>query len=251
MLSAISLPPWLRRCAAGCLVALGWAVPAAASDWAVDPVRLDLSPQQPTAVLQVRNNSEQATTIQITAVAWSQLSGKEVYTPTRELLVSPPAFTVAAKAEQVVRVALRRTADPASELSYRINLQEIPPPPAPGFVGLQVALRVGLPVFVQPLTGKASPKAVWTAAALDDKRIKVVLENQGNAHLQVSDFALYVPGAEQAIARESGLSYALAGQAREWILSIKSPKLPPNQRFRLKAYTDAGEIETELVLNQP
>lgn len=251
MLSAASLPPWMWRCAAACLVMLGSAGPVAASDWAVDPVRLDLSPQQPSAVLQVRNNSEQATTIQIKAVAWSQLSGKEVYAPTRELLVSPPAFTVAANAEQLVRVALRRTADPASELSYRINLQEIPPPPAPGFVGLQVALRVGLPVFVQPLTGKASPKAVWAAVALDEKRIKVVLENQGNAHLQVSDFALYIPGVEPAIASESGLSYALAGQTREWILNIKSLKLPSSQRLRLKAYTDAGEIETELVLNQP
>lgn len=251
MLSAANLPPRMRRFAAACFVALSRAGPAAASDWAVDPVRLELSPQQPTAVLQVRNNSEQATTIQIKAVAWSQLAGKEVYAPTRDLLVSPPAFTLAAKAEQLVRVALRRTADPASELSYRINLQEIPSPPAPGFVGLQVALRIGLPVFVQPLAGKASPKAVWSATALDDKRIKVGLENQGNAHLQVSDFALYVPGMAQAIAIESGLSYALAGQAREWILSIRPLKAPSNQRLRLKAYTDAGEIDTELMLNQP
>lgn len=251
MLSAVNLPPWLRRCAAVCLVVLSGAGPVAASDWAVDPVRIDLSPQQQTAVLQVRNNSDQATTIQIKAVSWSQQAGKEVYEPTRELLVSPPAFTLAAKAEQLVRVALRRTADPASELSYRINLQEIPPPPAPGFVGLQVALRVGLPVFVQPLTGKASPKAVWTAAALDDKRIKVGLDNQGNAHLQVSELALYVPGVEPAIAGESGLSYALAGQTREWILNLTTAKLPSNQRLRLKAYTDAGEIDTEVVLNQP
>lgn len=251
MLSAAGLPPWLRRGAAVCLVLLGWVGPATASDWAVDPVRLELSPQQRTAVLQVRNNSDQATTIQIKAVAWSQQGGKEVYAPTRDLLVSPPAFTLAANAEQLVRVALRRSADPTSELSFRINLQEIPPPPAPGFVGLQVALRVGLPVFVAPLTGKASPKAVWSATALDDKRIQVGLDNQGNAHLQVSEFALYAPGAEWAIAAESGLSYALAGQKREWILNITSPKLPSTQRLRLKAYTDAGEIETEVVLNQP
>lgn len=212
----------------------------------VDPVRIELSPQQQTAAINVRNDSDQPTSIQIQAVAWSQLDRKDVYTPTRELLVSPPIVTIAPKSEQVIRAALRRQADTASELTYRIYLQELPPQPAPGFMGLQVALRIGLPVFVKPQNGKAAPKMVWTVSHAPDNSLKVALQNQGNAHVQVSDFSLYIPGGDKPIAGESGSSYILAGQAREWLLKIDFSEKITGGRLRLKAYTDAGNVDTEL-----
>jgi CBS domain containing-hemolysin-like protein len=42
--------------------------------------------------------------------------------------------------------------DPVNEIAYRLVLDEIPPPPEPGFKGLQVALKINFPIFVQPLT---------------------------------------------------------------------------------------------------
>lgn len=217
----------------------------------VDPVRIELSPQQQTATVNVRNESDQPTSIQIQAVAWSQVDGKDVYTPTRELLVSPPIVTIPPKSEQVIRAALRRQADTASELTYRIYLQELPPQPAPGFIGLQVALRIGLPVFVKPQNGKAAPKMVWTVSHAPDNSLKVALQNQGNAHVQVSDFALYIPGKDKPIAGESGSSYILAGQVHEWLLKTDLSEKITGGRMRLKAYTDAGNVDTELPLGTP
>jgi len=222
---------------------------ATAAAWNVDPVRLEISTQQKTAAVTVKNDSDQPTSIQIQAVAWSQVGGKDVYTPTQELLVSPPIVTIAANAEQVIRVGLRRQADASSELSYRISLQELPPQPAPGVTGVQVALRIGLPVFVQPENGLAAPKLLWSVAQMPDRQLKVVLNNQGNAHVQISDFALYLPASEQAIASEAGSSYVLAGQTREWLL--KTSAAQSGGPLRLKASTDAGNIETDLVLGRP
>jgi len=113
-----------------------------AAGWEIDPVRIDLSPEQQTAAITLKNGSDQPTSIQIQAVAWSQTEGKDVYIPTKELLVSPPIVTIAPKAEQIIRVALRRQADATNELTYRINLQELPVKPAPGFTGVQVSLRI-------------------------------------------------------------------------------------------------------------
>jgi fimbrial chaperone protein len=235
------------------LCAMAMIIPtiAVAAQWDVDPVRIELSPQQQTAAVTVRNDSDQATTIQIQAMAWSQVDGKDVYTPTKELLVSPPIFTIPPKGEQVVRAALRRKADPASELAYRINLQELPTQPAPGFTGVQVALRVGLPVFVQPQKGAAAPKMTWSVSRQPNDMLKVGMRNSGNAHVQVSDFSLSAPGSDQAISVASGSRYILAGQAGEWLLKPSSTEKIGGDRLRLKAYTDDEAVDTVLVLARP
>ena len=224
---------------------------AGAAAWDIDPVRVELSPEQQTAAITIKNDSDQATSIQIQTVAWSQVGGKDVYTPTRELLVSPPIVTIAPKSEQVIRAALRRQADASGELAYRINLQELPPPPAEGFTGVQVALRIGLPVFVQSQKGDAASKMLWSVVRMSDNQLKVGLRNSGNAHVQVSDFSLYVPGRDQPIVGESGSNYVLAGQTREWLLKTSLTETLAGGRLHLKAFTDAGDIDTELVLDKP
>jgi fimbrial chaperone protein len=222
-----------------------------AAGWEIDPVRVDLCATQQTAAIVVGNDSDQPTSIQVQAVSWSQAEGKDIYTPTRELLVSPPIFTIAPKGEQVIRVALRREADSTNELTYRINLQEIPSQPKPGFMGVQVALRVSLPVFIKQQEGKVVPNMVWKVSRLPDNMLKVGLKNQGSAHIQVSDFSLSAPAGDKQIASESGSSYVLAGQSREWLLKMSTPKKITSDSLRLKAYTDAGNIDTELVLDKP
>lgn len=239
------------RQAALCSIALLIPGIAAAASWQIDPVRVELSPQQQTAAVVVRNDSDQPTSLQIQAVSWSQLKGKDVYTPTKELLVSPPIVTIAPKTEQIIRVALRRQADSTSELTYRISLQELPPPPGPDFMGVKVALRITIPVFVQSQNGEAAPKAVWNVTQMPDKKLKVWMRNQGNAHIQISDFSLYVPGNEQAIFGELGSSYVLAGQEHEWLIKTSSLANISGGRLRLKAYTDAENVDTELVLHKP
>ena len=224
---------------------------AGATGWEIDPVRVELNPEQQTAAITVKNGTDQPTSIQIQAVAWSQLDGKDIYTPTRELLVSPPIVTIAPKGEQIIRVALRRKADTTNELTYRISLQELPPQQGPDFMGVQVALRISLPVFVQSQKGEALSKMVWTVSRTAENKLKVGVKNQGNAHIQISDFAIYVPGSEKPITDESGSSYILAGQSHEWLLKTTSPEKMTIDRLHLKAYTDAENVDTELVLGKP
>jgi fimbrial chaperone protein len=224
---------------------------AAAAAWNIDPVRIGLSPEQQTAAIIVSNESDQASSIQIQAVVWSQVDGKDVYTPTRELLVSPPIATIPPKSDQVIRVALRRPADTTNELAYRINLQELPPQHPPEFTGVQVALRIGLPVFVQSQKGDAKPKMAWNILRMPNNQLKVVVKNQGSAHVQISDFYLYAPGRDQPIGSEARSSYVLAGQTREWLLQISTSEKLADGRLRLKAYTDADLVDTELVLVRP
>ena len=241
----------IAACLALCSIALLTPNFTEAAGWEIDPVRIELSPQQQTSALTIKNSSDQATSIQIQAVAWAQVDGKDIYTPTRELLVSPPIVTIAPKSEQIIRVALRREADATNELAYRISLQELPAQPSPNFMGVKVALRVSLPVFVQSLSDNAAPKAVWSVLRMPEDHLKIVLHNSGNAHIQVSDFDLYALGQITPLASESGSSYVLAGQTHEWQLKATSLEKIIDNHLRLTAYTDSNNVDTEIVLLKP
>jgi len=227
------------------------AIPVVAADLGVEPVSILLSPQQQTAAIKISNASDLPTTVQIQVVAWSQVDGKDVYTPTKELLAAPPIVTIAANGEQIIRTALRRRADPASELSYRIFIQDLPAPPTPGFRGLQVALRIGLPVFVKPQQGLAAPIMLWRVTRGPANSLELNLKNHGNGHVQVSDFTVHLVGQDTPIAGDSGASYVLAGQSRTWILKTRSTASTADGRLHLHAHTDAGEVDVELDADRP
>lgn len=230
------------------LLAFAAAGPVAAADLGVDPVKIELSRQQQTVAITIGNASDEPSTVQIQAVAWSQRDGKDIYTPTKELLVAPPIVTIAGKSEQIIRTGLRRQADPSRELSYRIFIQDLPTPPAPGFRGLQVALRIGLPVFVMPLNGLAAPEMTWSVAPIPAYGLRLTMQNRGNGHVQVSDFTLHATGQDAPIAGESGASYVLAGQTRIWLLKTNPARKLADGRLRLLAHTDAGDVDVALEL---
>lgn len=228
-----------------CLV---FAAGAQAGSFAVSPVRATLSANKPIGSLTVRNDGAEPTVVQLQVMSWSQHDGEDVYTVTREVLATPPIFTVEPGASQMIRVGLRRAPDPHRELPYRLYLQEVPPPPEPGFQGLQVALRIGVPVFVVP-TAPAQPVLHWEARATNRGGLELALRNDGNAHVQVVDVTLDSAGSKVLAARALA-SYVLAGQSRRWrFADVTAP--PVGAPLRLDARTDAGRIETELAVSAP
>lgn len=216
---------------------------AGAGSFQVNPIRIDLSRGATNAAITIRNDGAEPVVVQSSVVAWSQENGQDVYAPTPEALVTPPIMTVPAGGEQIVRVGLRRPPDPQRELTYRVYLQEVPPPPKAGFTGLQVALRVGLPVFIAPLAAPVR-RLEWSAQIRPDGTIVLSAQNTGNAHVQVTDFELRSSGAGESVAHESSLAYVLAGQRRQWTLSAPADRVKSARELRLKAFTDAGEIDS-------
>jgi fimbrial chaperone protein len=233
----------LLRFHAWLAVALSAAIGVAhAGSFQVNPIRVDMTKGATSAAITLHNDGDAPIVVQSSVVGWSQENGQDAYTPTNEALVTPPIMTVAPGGDQIVRVGLRRGPDAQRELTYRLYLQEVPPPPKPGFTGLQVALRVGLPVFVAPVAATIR-RLEWSAQIRSDG-IALTAQNTGNTHVQVTDFELRVPAAVEPIAHESLLAYVLAGQRRTWTLSVPADRLKSVRELRLKAFTDAGEIDT-------
>ena len=230
------------------LFVMGSSVANAAS-FGVSPVRVTLSESQQMGALTVRNDGTEPVSMQLEVLNWSQEAGKDVLTPSRELLANPPIFTVPAGGSQLVRVGLRRAPDAQRELTYRVILQELPPPPNPNFMGTRMLMRISLPVFVLPEVD-AKPVLLWQAARTPQGALKISLTNNGNAHIQIANFKLSLPGSVQPWVTKESAEYVLPGQSRDWTLPANSenPAPPLGVTLQLFAQTDVGDIEAEVLV---
>jgi len=231
------------------LTALATATTAVAGTFSISPIRVDLSAQQRTEALTVRNEaSDKEVVVQAQAFEWSQKDGQDVLTATHDVIVTPPVFTLAPNAQQIVRVAMRRTPDAKRELSYRLILQEVPPEAPKNFTGLQVALRLSLPIFFAPQS-KAAPELTWSSAWQADGSLQVNAKNSGNAHLQIIDFNVQAKPADVTL-KNSVVKYVLPDATTSWTLQAPANS-PPLKTLRqstltLRGVSDRGEIAADL-----
>ena len=234
---------------------LGQPASSIASSLVLSPLRLSLATGQSISALTVRNDGDEPVVIQLELTQWKQADGKDVYTATTDVLATPPIFTIPAHNSQLVRVGLRRGADASIELSYRIFLQEVPPPPAPGFKGLRVAARFGVPIFVAPLNAQESP-AIAAPSALSwqvvhaSGRLVVRAKNAGAVHERVTALELTAPGLPTPLLHVQGTDYVLPGQSRDWL--VDSEHAPaPGTPLHIVGITDTGRAEADGVLPGP
>ncbi|MGB9428429.1 MAG: molecular chaperone [Gammaproteobacteria bacterium] len=233
----------------GILLVLGLAAPlwAQAGSFQVNPIGLALSATHSTGVVTVTNNSDTPTVVQLQIVAWSQENGKDVYTPSRNLLATPPIFTVPAGGQQTVRLGLMTKPDARRETAYRLFLQEVPPPKTPGIQGLQVLLRIGIPVFVEPAV-ETAPKLQWTARRLSATEVSVEAVNDGSAHAHIAKLTLSKRVNGTPLAEVFG-GYVLPGRHNDWTFKLAAP-LPAGESLQITADTDRGTLHAQLVLGK-
>jgi fimbrial chaperone protein len=231
------------------LIAPAAAQIAAAGTFSISPVRVELSGQQRTEALTVRNEEVgKDVVVQAQALVWSQHDGQDVLAETRDLIVTPPVFTLAGGAQQIIRVAVRRAPDAKQELTYRLIVQEVPPEAPKNFTGLQVALRLSLPIFIAPQI-RSAPDLVWRSAWQADGSLRVGVDNHGNAHAQITDFVVRAKNSD-AMLKNSVVKYVLPGGSANWVLQPSADTQQLNELrqapLALRGSSDRGEIAAEL-----
>ncbi|MBR0667020.1 molecular chaperone [Roseomonas hellenica] len=216
-------------------------LPAQAQSLTVLPVTIQLPPGQMAGAVTVINQGDAESAFQIRAFAWSQPRGETELAPTDALLVSPPLGTIAPRASQVVRLVLRRPAQDR-EASYRILLDQLPPPAAPGTV--RVALRLSIPVFAEPTNSPIAPRLRWRIES-EGGQAYLTVANEGTRHEAVRDIAL-AGGAGPIRIQGDASPYVLPGATRRWRLLTRPP---PGGNLRLTARADAGPIDEAVPVN--
>ncbi|HEY6926808.1 MAG TPA: fimbria/pilus periplasmic chaperone [Steroidobacteraceae bacterium] len=223
---------------------LNAATPAFAGTYSVDPVRVSLSARAPIASIMVRNTGSDPSVLQVETLSWSQSSGQVTLDLTRDVLATPPLFSIPPGGTQIIRLGLRRPADAQRELTYRVILHEVLPP-APDTKGMRVALDVSIPIFVKALAPSA-PSLQWHLSRDSNQRLRLDVANGGTAHIRLETLEITEAGTARPLARQDLSAYLLANDTRSWALQLGA--LIPREPLVIHAKTDAGDIESRVQL---
>ena len=234
-----------RRIAAHALAAILFVLltglAAEAQSLSVLPVNIFLAPGEKATTLTVTNQGKSQTAIQIRAFAWNQQGDDDQLTTSDEVVVSPPLASIAPGAGQVVRLILRKTPQ-GREATYRVLIDQIPPPAEAGVV--HVVLRMSIPIFAQPMT-RSLPHVQYRIEVHAGKLILVGI-NDGLRHEAIRNIELSTSDGRTLKEAPSSSPYILAGVTRRWNIDAQGPLPLPNETLRLTAHSDAGAIEQQV-----
>jgi fimbrial chaperone protein len=214
---------------------------AQAQALSVLPVNIFLASGQSATTLTVTNQGNSKTSVQIRAFAWNQQGDDDRLTTSDEVVVSPPIASIAPGANQVIRLILRRPPQ-GREATYRILLDQIPPPAEAGVV--HVVLRLSIPIFALPGT-RALPH-VQFHIELNAGKVYLVGTNDGLRHEAIRGIELSTNDGRKLKAMPSSSPYILAGVTRRWDITAQGPLPLPSETMRLTAHSDAGAIEEQV-----
>jgi fimbrial chaperone protein len=214
---------------------------ASAQALSVVPVNIFLSSGQKATSLTVTNQGTSETSIQIRAYAWNQKDNADQITATDAVVVSPPFAKIAPGTTQVLRLILRQPAQ-YREATYRMLIDQIPPPAEAGVV--HMVLRLSIPIFATPVS-RAFPDVQFHLER-DGGQIYVVGFNAGNLHEKIVDIALTTSDGRKLKAESGATPYILAGATRRWHIAAQYPLPLKNETLKLTAQSDAGAINVQV-----
>ncbi|MBD8524658.1 fimbrial biogenesis chaperone [Pseudomarimonas arenosa] len=233
---------WRGTRVGGLLCGLLFAGLSSAASLQINPTRVEIDQDSRVVALTLRNSGSDDANVQLELVQWTQVEGEDHYQPTTELLATPPIFSLAAGSQQIIRVGLRGTPDEQRERAFRLYVQELPPSAEQGFRGLRMMLRMSLPVFIAPVSGKSGPELEWRLRRLSVHEVELSVVNRGNGRAQVSELSLEHRGKRLV---PGGMAYVLAGATRSW--TLQSPAdLADDAQLALTARIDGVQYGSQL-----
>jgi fimbrial chaperone protein len=214
---------------------------AGAQALSVLPVNIFFSPGQKATSLTVTNQGTSATSIQIRAYAWSLKGDDDQLTATNAVVVSPPLVTIDPGANQVIRLILREPPQ-GREATYRLLLDQIPPPAEPGVV--HMVLRLSIPIFALPAV-RTFPDVQYHLER-DGEKMYLVTFNAGNLHEKIHDIVLTTSDGRKLKAGSGASPYVLSGATRRWLIAAQDSLPLTSETMQLTAQSNAGAIDQQV-----
>lgn len=188
--------------------------PALAGKFSVAPIRVDFAAGLRIGAVTVTSEDDHPLVFKNSPSLWTQnADGGDVYTPTSDLVVTPPLLRVEAGEPRIVRIGTLR--DPGDvERSYRVFLEEQAPANPEGTgASIAVVIKFGVPVFVAP----RSERLAGTTEIIERKpgRVTLQVKNTGNVHFNVEAIT-----ANGVAVKDVSSWYLLPGTTRRYDLAI-------------------------------
>jgi len=200
--------------------------------WPIDP---KISQNDKATELWLENRGASTTLMQVRVFGWQQVNGQEQYQTQQQVAASPPMVRIEPGKRQLVRLIKQTPPAAGQEAAYRVILDEIPTPKAPGEdqTGVTLQMRYSVPLFVygsglDPST--ARPDLSWRLVNREGKQA-LEITNRGNAHARLSNVEL---GGKKLAG--SLLGYVLANASNTFPLSS-----PASERAEISAQLEQNQ----------
>jgi fimbrial chaperone protein len=229
-------------------------LPAAAhaGSWRVSPIRLDLGREAKSGVITVFNETDDHLQVQMTAMEWTQdAEGKDQYAESADLLFFPRVMIFDKKGEKILRAGIRVPAV-AKEKAYRLYIEEIPGPRKElGAAAVSIAVRFGVPIFVQPL--KEDARGEIGAVTMSGGTVRIPVTNSGNVHFLIQ--SIVVTGrsgtGKEILSKELSGWYLLAGASRIYTTQVPPEVCAELTTVTVEVKTDKIPLRGQMVADRP
>lgn len=231
--------------AAGLTLCQAAAAPAAT--FSVNPVQIFLSATTKSALLTLKNETDQPIRFQLSVSAWSQdPDGRMQLAPTTDIVFFPAMLTLQAREERKVRIG--STVPPGTtEKTYRIFVEELPPlekKDAPA--GVTMLTKMGIPIFLQP--AKPVGQAAIQNAGFKDGRLGFTLQNNGNVYFMPKSIQVRALDGSGATLLDQKVDawYVLAGTTRVFDLAVPAPQCSQVRSFAIEVQVSGAVLKETL-----
>lgn len=240
---------WWKRLLLGATLVMP-ARAALASDFQVNPVRIDLNETTRTALLAIHNTSPEPVRLQISMYTWKQdAQGKVELTPTKELSYFPSLLTVEPGQARNIRVG-GLIASGVAEKAYRIIVEQLPSSAALRMGSqLRVLTRMSIPLFVAPT--EHAPKGEIERLELMAGKVSFSLRNTGNIHVFAKRARIRGLDSEGHTLFDKNQTgwYVLAGDERQFSLDVPGEQCRRIQTLSVEVSTDSGTFPATAALS--
>jgi fimbrial chaperone protein len=233
--------------AALCAAAVVFPASARAGEIEVSPVLVELDAARRSAIVSIRNTAQAPARYQVRAYAWGQDDqGTMQLGDTKDVVFFPPLVELASGEERKLRIGVS-AAPAAAEKTYRVFVEELPPPESPDAPGqVRVLTRIGVPIFFAPTKTVTKGEAAFLSAGAG--RAELRIRNPGTVRLRPSAVTLHGVAADGTRTFETALHpwYVLAGGERQYQAEIPKDACARTRELRVTVALDPAPLEASL-----
>jgi fimbrial chaperone protein len=213
-----------------------------AAAFTVTPVRLFLGQDATSALLNVRNDSSESIRFQISMKAWNQApDGEMQLSDTADLVFFPTLMELKPGEEKKVRVGSNIKGPVATERSYRIFFEELPPAQVAGTpeeeraaAAVRVLTKMGVPIFIQP--ARPLLRVDLTDINVSGRMVTFDVRNMGNSFVMITGATVkgLTAASEETFSRTREGWYVLAGGMRHFEVEIPQDGCKGTEKLRVE-----------------